>query len=137
MQQALERALSNAGVRLRQLDGLIAVPSLSEPRFMEAHYLATKMGLLPSKGVVVRTIDTGGAGPISGLLEADILIRTQGLDLVAVVAGDAVSSMPTDEFLKRADAGRSHFVVMSYRSTCCLLIHAPILKLHLSSIYCT
>lgn len=62
MQQALEYALSQAGVRLRQLDGLIAVPSLAEPHFMEAHYLATRIGLLPSKGVVVRTIDTGGAG---------------------------------------------------------------------------
>lgn len=105
VQQALERALANAGVRLRQLDGIVAVPSLSEPRFMEAHYLATRMGLLPSKGVVARTIDTGGAGPISGLLEADSMIKSQGLDLVAVVAGDAVSSLPTTEFLKRADAG--------------------------------
>ena len=76
MQQALELALVDAGVRLRQLDGLIAVPALSEPRFMEAHYLGTRMGLLPrfnaiivlsevqlifSKGVVVKTIDTGFA----------------------------------------------------------------------------
>jgi acetyl-CoA acetyltransferase len=107
VQQALERALASAGVRLRQLDGIVAVPSLSEPRFMEAHFLATKMGLLPSKGVIARTIDTGGAGPISGLLEADYLIKSQGVDLVAVVAGDAVSTLPTDEFLKRADAGCS------------------------------
>ena len=105
MQNALQAALANAGVRLRQLDGLVAVPSLSEPHFMEAHYLATRMGLLPSKGVVVRTIDTGGAGPISGLLEADRMIRSEGLDLVAVVAGDAVSSLPSDVFLERADAG--------------------------------
>lgn len=105
MQKSLESALANAGIRMRQLDGLVAVPSLSEPHFMEAHYLATRMGLLPSKGVVVRTIDTGGAGPISGLIEADLMIRNQGLDLVAVVAGDAVSSLPTEEFLKRADAG--------------------------------
>lgn len=68
VQLALEKALANAGIRLRQIDGIVAVPSLAEPRFMEAHYLATRMGLLPSKGVVARTIDTGGAGPISGLL---------------------------------------------------------------------
>lgn len=105
VQQGLERALASAGVRLRQLDGIVAVPSLSEPRFMEAHYLATRMGILPHKGLVARTIDTGGAGPISGLLEADWMVRTQGHDLVAVVAGDAVSSLPTDEFLSRADAG--------------------------------
>ena len=105
VQAGLERALASAGVRLRQLDGIVAVPSLSEPRFMEAHYLATRMGLLPHKGLVARTIDTGGAGPISGLLEADWMVRTQGLDLVAVVAGDAVSSLGTEEFLRRADAG--------------------------------
>ena len=54
---------------------------------------------------MARTIDTGGAGPISGLLEADMMIRSQGLDLVAVVAGDSISSMSSEEFLKRADAG--------------------------------
>jgi acetyl-CoA acetyltransferase len=97
--------VGNAGVRLRQLDGLVAVPSLAEPRFMEAHYLATRVGLLPQKNFIAKTIDTGGAGPISALLEADRMIRTQGCDLVAIVAGDAVSSLDSAEFLKRADAG--------------------------------
>jgi hypothetical protein len=63
------------------------------------------MGLLPRKNVIIRTIDTGGAGPITGLLEADRMIRTQGCDLVALVAGDSVSSLPTEEFLRRADQG--------------------------------
>lgn len=103
--QALETALGNAGVKLKQLDGLIAVPSLSEPRFMQAHYLATQMNLLPHKGVVCRTIDTGGAGPVSALLAAERLIRVEGLDLVAICAGDAVSSMNTADFLREADAG--------------------------------
>lgn len=66
------------------------------------------MGLLPRKNVIMRTIDTGGAGPITGLLEADRMIRTQGCDLVALVAGDAVSSLPTAEFLRRADLGCSN-----------------------------
>ena len=74
VQLALEKALANAGIRLRQIDGIVAVPSLAEPRFMEAHYLATRMGLLPSKGVVARTIDTGGAGPISGLLGTFVVL---------------------------------------------------------------
>lgn len=107
MLSSLERALANSGVRLRDLDGIIAVPSLAEPRFMEAHYLATRMNLLPQKNFIAKTIDTGGAGPITGLLEADRMIRMQGRNLVAVVAGDAVSSLPTEEFLRRADAGCS------------------------------
>jgi len=54
---------------------------------------------------MVRTIDTGGAGPVSGLLEARRMILSEGCQAVAVVAGDAVSSLDTAEFLKRADQG--------------------------------
>lgn len=51
MQQALEAALSSARLRIRDLDGLVAVPSLSDPHFMEAHALATQVGLLPQHNV--------------------------------------------------------------------------------------
>ena len=70
---------------------------------VQAHYLATQMGLLPHKNVLARTIDTGGAGPVTGLLEASRLIESGHCDAVAVVAGDAVSSLSRDEFLARAD----------------------------------
>jgi hypothetical protein len=49
MSRALEQALGNANLRLHDVNGMIAVPSLSDPHFMEAHYLATQMGLLPHK----------------------------------------------------------------------------------------
>lgn len=58
---------------------------------MEAHYLATQMGLLPGRRMVVRTIDTGGSGPISGLLEAKRMILHEGCNVVAVVAGMSAS----------------------------------------------
>jgi len=103
MRRALELALAQAGIALRQVDGLIAIPSLADPHFMEAHYFATQTGLLPRKDVLVRTIDTGGAGPVTGLIEAARMIEQQVCDVVAVVAGDAVSSLPRDEFLHRAD----------------------------------
>ena len=103
MQEALEKALGSAGLQLHDLDGLVAVPSLSDPHFMEAHYLATRVGLLPHSGVRVRTIDTGGAGPVSGLLEAVRMVRMERCQAVAVVAGDAVASLDTAEFLRRAD----------------------------------
>jgi len=105
MQSALEKALASSGLQLKDLDGLIAVPSLSHPHFMEAHFLATKVGLLPQKNVTVRTLDTGGAGPVTGLLEAARMVRTERCHAVAVVAGDAVASMDTRSFLERADAG--------------------------------
>ena len=34
-------------------------------------------GLLPRSGVRVRTIDTGGAGPVSALLEAARMVRAR------------------------------------------------------------
>ncbi|OLQ12275.1 hypothetical protein AK812_SmicGene3828 [Symbiodinium microadriaticum] len=82
---------------MQELDGLIAVPSLSDPHFMEAHNLATQVGLLPRPAVRVRTIDTGGAGPVSGLLEAVRMVKDERCQAVAVVAGDAVSSLNTEE----------------------------------------
>ena len=110
MQDALQRALASSGLHLSDLDGLIAVPSLADPRFMQAHYLATRIGLLPGHPrrqrapVRVRTIDTGGAGPVSGLLEAVRMVRTERCRAVAVVAGDAVASLDAADFLSRADS---------------------------------
>merc|ERR1712185_855753 len=104
MQEALQAALGSSGLKLRDLDGLITVPSLSHPHFMEAHFLATRVGLLPHSNVRVRTIDTGGAGPVSGLLEAVRMVQNERCQAVAVVAGDAVASLESSEFLRRADA---------------------------------
>ena len=103
MQEALQTALGSSGLKLKDLDGLVAVPSLSHPHFMEAHFLATRTGLLPHSNVRVRTIDTGGAGPVSGLLEAVRMVEYERCQAVAVVAGDAVSSLDSAEFLRRAD----------------------------------
>jgi acetyl-CoA acetyltransferase len=105
MQQALQRAISSAGIALDDIDGLIAVPSLSHPHFLEAHHFATHVGLLPKPDVVVRTLDTGGAGPITALLEAQRMVLSENCQAVAIVAGDAVGTMDSTSFLERADAG--------------------------------
>jgi len=105
MQEALQGALGQASLRLRDLDGLIAVPSLSHPHFLEAHHFATKIGLLPKGDFVARTLDTGGAGPITALLEAQRMIASENCQAVAIVAGDAVGSMDSASFLAAADAG--------------------------------
>ena len=106
MQRALNSALVSAGLKLDDLDGLVAVPSLSHPQFMEAHALATRIGLLPrrtERPVRVRTIDTGGAGPVSALLQAVSMVKHEKCQAVAIVAGDAVATLDTAEFLRRAD----------------------------------
>ena len=103
------RNLDDVRIGLRQLDGLVTIPSLAEPLFMDAHHLATSMHLFHHRdsSFVARTIDTGGAGPITAILEADRMIKYEGCSLVAVVAGDSIASLPSNEFLKKANASLS------------------------------
>lgn len=102
--QAVDLALLDAGMSMVDLQGLVAVPSISQPHFMQAHYIGTKLGLLPRRKFVVRTIDTGGAGPISALSTAAQIIRQEWADVVVVVASDAVLSLNSAEFARRADS---------------------------------
>ncbi|KAG7350674.1 thiolase [Nitzschia inconspicua] len=105
--KVLHRALQQANLTVRDLDGLVAVPSLQGDHFMEAHYQATALGLFGNghepRALRCRTLDTGGAGPVSALLEAERMIQAEGLECVAVVAADAVGSMSSETFLSKAD----------------------------------
>jgi acetyl-CoA acetyltransferase len=105
--QVLRGALQQTQLSLLDLDGLVAVPSLQADHFMEAHYQATALGLFgkghENRPFRCRTLDTGGAGPISALLEAERMILAEGLECVAVVAADAVGSMSSEQFLAKAD----------------------------------
>jgi len=106
VKQALASALHRAGMQHKQLDGFLSCPSLADQRFMWAHHLASECGVLPSsshRGVHVATIDNGGASPVSMLLQARALIESRQCSAVAVVAGDAVSSLPPTQFLERAN----------------------------------
>ena len=104
IQKVLYDALDESKLRIQDLDALIAVPSLTENHFMEAHYQATRLGIFEQRPHLrCKTIDTGGAGPISALLEGTRMIRSEGLECVAVVAADCVASMDTDAFLQKAD----------------------------------
>lgn len=99
--EALQVALRDAEMTQSDLQGIVAVPSLSNPQFMQGHYIATVAKLLPGK-MVVRTVDTGGAGPISALSTASALIRSEWCETVAVVASDSVLSLSSAEFAARA-----------------------------------
>mmetsp|Transcript_14933 Transcript_14933/g.43500 ORF Transcript_14933/g.43500 Transcript_14933/m.43500 type:complete len:437 (-) Transcript_14933:190-1500(-) len=100
----VNRALAEAKMEARDVDGLIAVPSLTDKHFMEAHYQASNLGLfLDDRPIQLRTIDTGGAGPVTALLEAVRMIKYEALEVVAIVAGDCVGSMDGNEFLGKAD----------------------------------
>lgn len=101
--ESLQNALSMTHLEMNEIDGMVAVPSLSNPHFMEAHYIATKCNLLPKKKFNCTTLDVGGASPVSGIINAKRLIEQNNSHLVAVVGGDSVSSLSTEEFLLRAD----------------------------------
>lgn len=108
IRQVFDEALDDARLTAADVDGFIAVPSLSQLRFLEAHYQATALGLFESKyrhraPLLCRTIDTCGAGPVTGLLEACRMIDVEGLDSVAIVAGDCVGGMSGTDFLALAD----------------------------------
>jgi hypothetical protein len=127
IREVLEGALEQAGLTTLDLDGVVAVPSLYGNHFMEAHYQATALGLFAEREqrafessssstttssprpLRCRTLDTGGAGPVSALLEAERMISSsfssgEGLEVVAVIAADTVGSMTGKDFLDKADA---------------------------------
>lgn len=126
IRQVLDGALEQAGLTTLDVDGVVAVPSLYGNHFMEAHYQATALGLfaererstnscssssLRPRPLRCRTLDTGGAGPVSALLEAERMISSssssssgEGMEVVAVIAADTVGSMTGHEFLQKADA---------------------------------
>ena len=104
MQDALQSALSSASLRLRDLDGLIAVPSLSHSHFLEAHHFATKIGLLPKADFVAAHRHRRRRSHHRAARSA-ARDRSENCQAVAIVAGDAVGSMDSDAFLAKADEG--------------------------------
>ncbi|ESL08569.1 nonspecific lipid-transfer protein [Trypanosoma rangeli SC58] len=103
--EALRAALRNANLEIRDLDGLVAIPSLASPQFMQAHHLATVSGLVrENKEIVLRTVDTGGAGPITALGTASNFIRNGWAHNVAIVASDTVLSLCGSTFAERSNA---------------------------------
>uniref|UniRef100_A0A7S2R4R6 Thiolase C-terminal domain-containing protein n=1 Tax=Eucampia antarctica TaxID=49252 RepID=A0A7S2R4R6_9STRA len=116
IRQAFRGACRDAGVNdIDEFvpDAVLAVPSLAEPHFMEAHYQASQLFASSSSSSCIKnktkmpyckTVDTGGASPITALLEGARLIATSSdIHTVAVIAADTVASLDTPTFLERAN----------------------------------
>ena len=107
LQKVVQKALDESGLALSDLDGIVAVPSLADPHFMESHHQATKLGLFElskkKRSLWCRTIDTGGAGPISAVNAASTLIQANKAEVIAVISVDAVGSLDGLTFSQRAD----------------------------------
>ncbi|KAG5509058.1 hypothetical protein JKF63_06066 [Porcisia hertigi] len=103
--EALELAFADANISAKDVDALIATPSLSSGHFMQAHYLATKFQLSAANpAMLLKTVDTGGASPISSIGAAlDLFCRMPQLHTAVVVSSDAVHTLPSAEFAKRSN----------------------------------
>lgn len=104
---AVRAALADGGLKLEDLDGLIAVPALCEMHTMSAHRLCEALGMETSwkENHYIRTVDAGGASPISALIDAKRLVESGRCKVVAVVAGDSVGSLSLPDFLTKANEG--------------------------------
>lgn len=103
--EALQLAFADARISAKDVGALIATPSLSSGHFMQAHYLATTFQLISANPkMLLKTVDTGGASPISAIGAAlDLFRRMPHLQTAVVVASDAVHSLPSAEFAKRSN----------------------------------
>ncbi|KPI83761.1 putative sterol carrier protein [Leptomonas seymouri] len=103
--EALQLAFADARIAAKDVDALIATPSLSSGHFMHAHYLATTFQLTSANPkMLLKTVDTGGASPISAIGAAmDLFRRMPQLQTTVIVASDAVHSLPSAEFAKRSN----------------------------------
>src|SRR3989338_5557874 len=88
--EAVHKALADSGLNIKDLDGIVALPSLASTHFMPAQQIGTTLGILPRKNFVCRSIDSGGAGPVSALFTASALIKNEWANTVAIIGGDAV-----------------------------------------------
>lgn len=133
LSEALANALVNAGMELKELDGLIVCPSLADPKFMAAHTLAMKLMIYPNL-VYCLTLDTGGASPVSGLLLAQKLIESKIVKkAVAVVAGDAVYSLGTSDLLARAGKSINHPNYQDFTQPVIPILYDLVAQWHMST----
>ena len=83
--QAARRALDDAGLRPRDVDGLLTAYSLTEPYFMLGTALAEYLGLQPS---YCASLVAGGATPAIMLVHAAAAIAAGQATTVLVVTGE-------------------------------------------------
>ena len=93
--QAARRAIADAGISHRDIDGLLTAYSFTEPYFMLGSVLAEYLGIAPRYG---GAIVVGGASPTAMLHHAAQAVTTGSADVVLVCAGEnRATGMTGDE----------------------------------------
>jgi len=85
MAEAADAALASAGLEMREIDGLISMPSLTQRWMMPAAVVARGLGLDPA---FLTTIDLAGASGAAMADQAARAIATGACEAVLCVAGD-------------------------------------------------
>lgn len=102
--KAIKSATENAGIGLKDIDGIVTGGSFIEPYFMYANVLAEKLGI---KLRWAGSVDAGGANSISGLILADVMIKNGKASCIVVTDADNVGTFyknhPADFFRKACD----------------------------------
>jgi len=83
--QAAKRALADAGMTLRDVDGLLTAYSMTEPYFMLGSVLAEYLGIQPS---YCASLSVGGGTPGAALHHAAMAVATGQAEVVLVTAGE-------------------------------------------------
>ena len=83
--QAARRAVADAGIDHRQIDGLLTAYSFTEPYFMLGSVLAEYLGIAPRFGA---SLVVGGASPAAMLHHAAMAVETGQANVVLVCAGE-------------------------------------------------
>jgi len=93
--QAARRAITDAGVKPREIDGLLTAYSFSEPYFMLGSVLSEYLGLQPT---YCSSLVVGGASPTVMLHHAAQAVTTGAANIVLVCAGEnRATGMSRDE----------------------------------------
>src|SRR5260221_12915512 len=83
--QAAIRAISDAGLKHTEIDGLLTAYSFTEPYFMLGSVLAEYLGIRPT---FAASIIVGGASPAVMLHHAAQAVSTVAAEIVLVCAGE-------------------------------------------------
>lgn len=90
-EEAILKALSDAGLHEAEVDGLITCGSFVKSDFMHAHTIAEKIGFEALK--VCDVVDQGGASPVSAVLLAKRYVEAGAAENIVVVAADSVGTL--------------------------------------------
>mgnify|MGYP001047755604 CR=1 FL=1 len=105
LRRASEAALADAGLTLREVDGLLTTPARVENWAMPCGVVAQELGLRPR---YLATLDVAGASGCAMVHHAAMAVATGQASVVLCVTGQNLLSHRTDAVATMAGAGWAH-----------------------------